>query len=59
VWALICDLTAIRIHCPNCHRETKEEHVRYCPFCGFHVLDVPLEDGQNDPKYPESYGDTK
>lgn len=40
-FALISDLSAIRVTCPACGRKTKEEHVRYCPFCGFHVLDLP------------------
>ena len=48
-YALICDLTATRVVCPNCKRPTKEEHVRYCPFCGFHVLDIPMSDKQVKP----------
>ena len=50
VYALLCDLSAIRVHCPKCHRETKEEHVRYCPFCGFHVLKVPMSNEQVAPR---------
>ena len=52
VWTLVWDLSAIRLKCPNCYRETREEHVRYCPFCGHCILDFPLE-WKVDPKYPK------
>ena len=48
--ALVQDLSATRVHCPNCHRETKEEHVRYCPFCGYYVLDLPMDNGEVAPR---------
>jgi len=30
----IQDLTAIRLHCKNCGKKTREEHIKFCPFCG-------------------------
>jgi len=37
VYFYIMDLTAERVTCNRCGKITKEEHVRYCPFCGFAV----------------------
>ena len=34
VWNYIMDLNCIRYTCPCCHRNTREEHTNYCPFCG-------------------------
>ena len=40
VWALLCDLTGERYTCVKCRKTTREEWVKYCPFCGDKRTDI-------------------
>ncbi|NIV44850.1 hypothetical protein GWN49_08275 [Candidatus Bathyarchaeota archaeon] len=35
VYMYVMDLTAERLTCKACGETTREEHVQYCPFCGY------------------------
>ena len=37
MWSYVCDLTIIRVTCSSCHKSTREEHVKFCPFCGVRI----------------------